>query len=62
MPLGGPSTSSFIESSGGRGILETLRWCLRGEGVVGDVEVAVATCLGKDGHSRGVTVMSVMGQ
>jgi hypothetical protein len=42
---GEPSAFSFIESSGGRGILKTLRRCLRGEGAVGAVEVVVATCI-----------------
>jgi hypothetical protein len=45
-PLSGePSALSFIESSGGRGVPKTLRQCLRGEGAVGVVEVAVATCI-----------------
>jgi hypothetical protein len=43
--FGEPSAFSFIESSGGRGVLKTLRRCLGGEGAVGAVEVAVATCI-----------------
>jgi hypothetical protein len=46
VPLPGePSAFSFIESSGGRGVLKTLRRCLGGEGAVGAVEVVVATCI-----------------
>jgi hypothetical protein len=59
LPLGESSVFPFIGSSGGRGV---LRRCLRGESAVGAVEVAMATCPSKGGHSRGVAVMSVMGR
>jgi hypothetical protein len=42
---GEPSASSFIGSSGGRGVQKTLSRCLGGEGSAGTVEVAIATCL-----------------
>jgi hypothetical protein len=46
VPLSGePSALPFIGSSGGRGVPKTLRRCLRGEGTVGAMEVAVATCI-----------------
>jgi hypothetical protein len=44
--LENPLPSLFIESSEGRGVPKTLRRCHRGEGLVGAVEVAVATCPG----------------
>jgi hypothetical protein len=48
-----PSALSFIESSEGRGVSKTLRRCLRGEGSLGAVEVAVATCPGNGRPSPG---------
>jgi hypothetical protein len=42
---GEPSALSFIGSSGGRGVPKTLRRCLKGEGTVCAVEVALATCI-----------------
>jgi hypothetical protein len=54
VPLSGePSALSFIESSEGRGIPKTLRWCLRGEGSMVAVEVVVATCPGNGRPSPG---------
>jgi hypothetical protein len=41
---GEPSALSFIVSSEGLGAPKTLRRCLRGESLMGAVEVAVAAC------------------
>jgi hypothetical protein len=57
--FGESSAFPFIGSSGGRGI---LRRCLGGEGAMGAIEVAVATCPGNGGHPQGVVVTSVMGR
>jgi hypothetical protein len=43
---GEPSALPFIGSSEGSGAPKTLRRCLRGEGPMGVVEVAVAVCSG----------------
>jgi hypothetical protein len=51
--LGDSSASPFIDSSGGRGVQKTLEWCLGGEGMMGAIEVAVATCPGEGRPSLG---------
>jgi hypothetical protein len=42
--LGGSPPFPFIGLGGGRGVDETLGWCLKGEGSTGAVKDAVATC------------------
>jgi hypothetical protein len=51
--LENPLPSLFIESSEGPEVPKTLRRCLRGEGSVGAVEVAVETCPGNGWPSLG---------
>jgi hypothetical protein len=43
--LENPLPFLFIGSSGGRGVLKTLRQCLGGEGAVDAIDVAVVTCI-----------------
>jgi hypothetical protein len=42
--LGGSPAFPFIGSGRGRGVDETLGWCLKGEGSTSAVEDARATC------------------
>jgi hypothetical protein len=41
---GGSPAFPFVGSSEGRGVDKTLGRCLKGEGLTGAVEVAIATC------------------